>query len=192
MQRIGVFAAVLVLSFSAMASEKWPAEPEGFAGVAFGTPMDEALTALNLSAQKCKNLNPAKSKGVVKQCTNGDFPITEGINVVAEFQFVKGEGEQPEFNGVELTITNRRFSDVKQMLFQKYGPPQVFDNKQKTDWILTGATWKEQQYGWYGDKVSIFINEPPQPMARSTVHIARNSGEQVAGEEKAKKKSAFD
>lgn len=191
MQRIVVFAAVVLFSLAAAASEKWPAEPEGFAGVKFGTPMTEALTAFEVPAAKCKNLNPAKSKGVVKQCTHGDFALTDGINVVAEFQFVKGEGEQPEFNGVELTITNRRFSDVKQMLFQKYGPPQVFDNKSRTDWIFTGATWKDQQYGWYGDKVSILINEPPQPMARSTVFIARVTApaETPEGE---KKKSAFD
>lgn len=191
MQRIAVLAAIALFAVTAFASEKWPAEPEGFAGVKFGTPVGETLTALNVPAAKCKVLNPEKSKGVVRQCTHGDFPLADGVNVVAEFHFVQGAGEQPEFDSVELTITNRRFSDVKQMLFQKYGPPQVFDNKHRTDWIFTGAQWKDQQYGWYGDAVSIFINEPPQPMARSTVRIGRASGEAAVTGEK-KKKSAFD
>lgn len=188
MKRIALLAAAAVFAVSATASEKWPAEPDGFAGVKFGTPMADALAELKIPASWCKQVNPAKSKGVSTRCTHDDFAITEAIHVVAEFQFVKAANDVLELNGVELEITNRRFSDVKQLLFQKYGPPQVFDNKNRTDW-LTGGQWKDQQYGWYGDAVSIFITEPPQPLARSKVLITRAPAQETTGE---KKKSAFD
>jgi hypothetical protein len=184
-------SAVLLTTTTMLGSEAWTQEPDGFAGVPFGTPITEALPALKVPPTFCKQVDPARSRGVRTVCNHASYAITDAVKVIASFKFVKGDGEEPEFNGVVLEITNRRFSDVKQLLFTKYGPPHVFDNKTRTDWVFTGAQWQDQQYGWYGDRVRIFINETPQPLARSKVTIERGAGpEAKSGDEK--RKSAFD
>ena len=160
------------------AAKLWPQEPEGFAGVKFGTPYSEA--SKTLIAPSCKRKGGVKPTDVVITCENKSFPLTDKLEVAAEFKYVKGTGTEPEFNGLVLEVTNRRFKEVKAMLLAKYGPPLMADDKVSTASILFGTGEADKFYDWRGDKVKARIVEPPQPLARSRVTIERISEEETA------------
>jgi hypothetical protein len=156
----------------------WPQEPEGFAGVKFGTPYSEA--SKTLIAPACERKGGVKPTDVVMSCRNTHFPLTDKLEIAAEFRYVKGTGPEPEFNGLVLEVTNRRFKEVKAMLLAKYGPPLMADDKVSATSALFGNGAADKFYDWRGDKVKARIVEPPQPLARSRVTIERISEEETA------------
>ena len=162
----------------APAPKLWPQEPEGFAGVKFGTPYSEA--SKTLVAPSCKRKGGVKATDVVLTCTNSSFPLNDQLKVFAEFKYVKGTGAEPELNGVVLEVTNRRFKEVKAMLLAKYGPPLMADDKVSATSALFGTGEADKFYDWRGEKVKARIVEPPQPLARSRVTIERISEEETA------------
>jgi hypothetical protein len=144
----------------------WKQEPTGFAGVEFGTSPEETIARLKMS---CKDLDKTN------ECTNDKYYILTGLDVsgeyypneefyvTARFFFVKGN-QHREFNGVELSCSNRTFSTLEALLFSKYGQP-----------LATGFStrnWDEgKTYSWVGENVNMTIFEKQGSM--DTVHIER-------------------
>jgi len=163
------------------ANPAWPQEPTGFAGLAFGASKEEVQARFRVSCQPRKATKPADASFVCKQ---PHYTITDDIAVEATFKLVNNAAGTPEFHGVELEITNRRFSKVKALLIEKYGPPMVSDARKKTsDVFMLGVAAQNTQYHtWLGQKAKISITEPPQPLARSIVVIERRLADAKANE----------
>ena len=146
----------------------WKQEPTGFAGVPFGATPEEAKAHLSMT---CPAFNASDAK---LTCTNKAYRVTDDFTVDAKFFFVKGENHH-EFNGVELSCSNRTFSTLKALLFSKYGSPTVTGSGAKVgDVLWMGAAARNtNNYAWIGANVNMTIVEPPQPLARSVVRIER-------------------
>ncbi|HEX8619718.1 MAG TPA: hypothetical protein VF911_19205 [Thermoanaerobaculia bacterium] len=163
------------------AATAWPQEPTGFAGLPFGASKEEVQTRFKVPCQPRKVSKPGD---VSFTCKQPHYSITDDIAVEATFKLVNNAAGTPEFHGVELEITNRRFSKVKALLIEKYGPPMVSDARRKTaDVLMLGIAAQNTQYHtWLGQKAKISITEPPQPLARSIVVIERRVADAKANE----------
>jgi hypothetical protein len=162
-------------------ASKWAQEPTGFAGLPFGASKDEVQARFKVTCQPRKAAKPADPSFTCKQ---PHYVITDDIAGEATFKLVNNEAGAPEFQGVELEISNRRFSKVKALLIEKYGPPMVTDARKKTsDVIMLGLAAQNTQYlTWLGDNARIAITEPPQPLAHSIVVIERRLADAKANE----------
>lgn len=162
-------------------TSKWPQEPTGFAGLPFGASKEEVQARFKVSCQPRKVTKPTD---ISFTCKQPHYVITEDIAVEATFKLMNDAEGKPEFHGVELEITNRRFSKVKALLIEKYGPPMVSDARKKAgDVFMLGIAAQNTQYHtWLGEKVKISITEPPQPLARSVVTIERRLADAKANE----------
>jgi len=160
----------------------WPQEPTGFAGLPFGSSKDEVEAKFKVT---CKPTAKGRKKTDPSfTCKQPHYVITEDIAVEATFRLMNDEAGKPEFHGVQLEISNRRFSKVKALLIEKYGPPMVTDARKKTsDVVMLGLLAQNTQYlTWLGQKAKISITEPPQPLARSIVVIERRLADAKANE----------
>lgn len=163
------------------ATSSWPQEPTGFAGLPFGASKEEVQARFKVACQPRKVTKPGD---VSFTCKQPHYVITDDIAVEATFKLMNNDAGTPEFHAVELEITNRRFSKVKALLIEKYGPPMVSDARKKTsDVLMLGIAAQNTQYHtWLGQKAKISITEPPQPLARSIVVIERRVGDAKANE----------
>jgi hypothetical protein len=177
MKRTIAFALVLIAA-AAMASEKWPLEPNDFRGLQFPGA---------LKADVAKKLSPSRGTCQPKPsaCLDQWGFSLGGVTLTTLYQF-----KDDKLVLVYLSFPAESFDKIKEIFVERYGPPTATEKKPVR--TKMGVEYENEVTLWVGDIVDIQFNRFGSTVNDSTVYLLDKAwkAEQDKAEQDAKKKAA--